>query len=130
MGRKISTWKHSLLAPATIFLECAHRPSSRQTSENLHSSTTYDSGCLSLFPARYPSRAVSSCGSSDLDLFMVYACMYSETFCSCCSSILEQHISGRADRTQWSSSMAFSFIRFKYIRFSSLGIATDYCLFY
>ena len=47
--------------------------------------------------------------------------MRSAPFCFCRSSIPEIRFANRTDRTEWSSSIAFSFIRFKYFRFSSLG---------
>ena len=47
--------------------------------------------------------------------------MRSAPFCFCRSSILEIRFADKMVWTEWSSSIVFSFIRFKYLKFSSLG---------
>jgi hypothetical protein len=76
---------------------------------------------LSLFPSKYPSRAVSVVDlQTSICLWFVHECAVLH-FRFCSSTIPEIRSADRTNWTEWGSSTALSFIRFKYFRFSSLG---------
>jgi hypothetical protein len=99
----------------------------RRLSLYLLSFTTSNWGCLAIFPTKRPSTAVARCGLADR--FIYGSCMILLSHISFSQfGNSEQLVSGSSDRTRLNNSVAWSFPRFKFLTFSSLGTSEVYWL--